>query len=104
MKKFIISFTEDENGIQPEPIWWEFSSLEAAIVEACARIDSTPGWAGCVKIFLNHFHWLDDDLNAQEWVEVDTIPAAEFYPNQKKCTPIKKTLDSAAELWQNRRR
>ena len=83
MKKFIISFTEDENGLQPEPIWWEFRSLEAAIVEACARIDATPEWAGEVKIFFNDCPWIDDAQNAQEWVEVDTIPASEFVEKSK---------------------
>ena len=83
MEKFIISFTEDENGRQPAPIWAEFRSLEAAIVEACARIDATPGWAGDVKIFFNDSPWRDDALNAQEWVKVDTIPAAEFVSKSK---------------------
>ena len=83
MKKFIISFSEDENGLQPDPIWEEFRSLEAAIVEACARIDATPGWAGEVKIFFNDSPLRDDDLNAQEWVKVDTIPAAEFVAKSK---------------------
>ena len=83
MKKFIISFTEDENGIQPAPIWEEFRSLEAAIVEACARIDATTGWAGEVKIFFNDCPWRDDDQNAQEWVKVDTIPADEFVAKSK---------------------
>ena len=83
MKKFIISFTEDENGIQPEPIWWEFRSLEAAIVEACNRINATPEWDGDVKIFFNDFPWLDAAQNDQEWVEVDTIPAAEFVSKSK---------------------
>ena len=78
MEKFIISFTEDENGRQPAPIWEEFRSLEAAIVEACERINATPGWDGDVKIFLNDCPCRGDALNAQEWVLVDTIPAAEF--------------------------
>lgn len=83
MKKFIISFTEDENGIQPEPIWREFRSLEAAIVEACERINETKGWEGDVEIFFNDFMWRDDALNAKEWVKVDTIPAAEFSAKSK---------------------
>ena len=83
MEKFIISFTEDENGIQPAPIWEEFRSLEAAIVEACARINATPGWDGEVKIFFNDCPWRDDALNAQEWVKVDTIPASEFVAKSK---------------------
>ena len=83
MKKFIISFTADENGRQPAPIWDEFRSLEAAIVEACERIDACHGWEGEVKIFFNDFPWRDDALNAQEWVEVDTIPAAEFASKAK---------------------
>lgn len=83
MKKFIISFTEDENGRQPAPIWDEFRSLEAAIVEACERINATPGWAGDVKIFFNDFPLRDDSINAQEWVKVDTIPASEFVDKSK---------------------
>ena len=83
MKKFIISFTEDEAGRQPSPIWEEFRSLEAAIVEACARIDACPGWAGEVEIFFNDCPWLDDAKNAQEWVKVDTIPSAEFVDKSK---------------------
>lgn len=83
MKKFIIFFTEDENGRQPAPIWCEFNSLEAAIVEACERINATPGWAGDVKIFFNDCPCQDAALNAQEWVNVDTIPAAEFAAKSK---------------------
>ena len=84
MKKFIISFTEDENGLQPAPIWDEFRSLEAAIVEACARINDTPGWEGEVEIFFNDCPWMDDAQNAQEWVKVDTIPSAEFVAKSKQ--------------------